>query len=107
MKKTIAMIVSAAFLFGATGFALAQTPAPAEKKADDKAMEKKPAPKKMTLDERKAACIEKAGADDAKKTQCEKRYAATKAKMEKKMEKMEKMEKKDAAPAPPAPEKKQ
>src|ERR1044071_1365586 len=97
MKKTIAMLVSAAFLFGTTGFAVAQTPAPApEKKADDKAMEKKPAPKKMTMEEKKAACLEKAGADDAKKASCEKRYAAKPAK---KMEKMEKTDKKDAMPA--------
>ena len=94
MKKTIAMLVSAAFLFGPTGFAVAQTPAPApEKKADDKAMEKKPAPKKMTMEEKKAACLEKAGVDDAKKASCEKRYAAKPAK------KMEKTDKKDAMPA--------
>ncbi len=97
MKKTIAAIVSAAFLFGTTGFALAQTPAPAptEKKADDKSMDKKPATKKMTMEERKAACMEKAGTDDAKKA-CEKRYTAKSQKMEKKMEKME--GKKDAVP---------
>ena len=106
MNKTIAALVSAAFLFGTSGFALAQTPAPApaEKKADDKAMDKKPAAKKMTMQERLDACLAKAGADDAKKTQCEKRFTAKSQKMEKKMEKMEgkKMEKmegkKDAAP---------
>jgi len=100
MRKIIAMFVSAAFLFGTTGFALAQTPAPApEKKADEKAMEKKPA-KKMTLEERKAACMEKAGGDEGKKAGREKRYTAKANKMEKKMEKMEKMdkEKKDAMP---------
>ena len=101
MRKIIAMFVSAAFLFGTTGFALAQTPAPApEKKADEKAVEKKQPAKKMTLEERKAACMEKAGTDEGKKAACEKRYAAKANKMEKKMEKMEKMdkEKKDAMP---------
>ena len=85
MRKTIAMFVSMAFLLGTTGFAVAQTtsapstPAPAptqEKKADDKSMDKKPAKKTMTMDEKKAACLQKAGTDDAKKATCEKRYTA-------------------------------
>jgi hypothetical protein len=90
MRKTIALLVSAAFLLGTTGFAVAQTPPPAqEKKADEKpmgkTMEKKPAKKKMTLEDRKAACLEKAGSDDAKKATCEKRFAkAQKRAMEKK-----------------------
>ena len=51
--------------------------APAEKKTDDKSMEKKPASqKKMTMEEKKAACLEKAGTDDAKKTKCEKQFTA-------------------------------
>ena len=86
MRKTIALLVSAAFLLGTTGFAVAQTSPPAqEKKADEKTMEKKPAKKKMTMEERKAACLEKAGSDDAKKATCEKRFAkAQKRAMEKK-----------------------
>ena len=40
-------------------------------------MEKKPASqKKMTMEEKKAACLEKAGTDDAKKTKCEKQFTA-------------------------------
>jgi hypothetical protein len=86
MRKTIALFVSLAFLLGTTGFAVAQTsaPAPAEKKADeksmksmDKSMEKKPAShKKMTMEEKKAACLEKAGTDEAKKAKCEKQFTA-------------------------------
>jgi hypothetical protein len=81
MRKTIALFVSMAFLLGATGFAMAQTtstPAPTmEKKADDKSMDKKPAAKKsMTMEEKKAACLEKAGTDDTKKASCEKRFTA-------------------------------
>src|SRR5262249_54812838 len=84
MRKMIALIVSLAFVLGTIGYAVAQTSAPApaaapttEKKADDKSTEKKPAAKKsMTMEEKKAACLEKAGADDAKKANCEKRFAA-------------------------------
>ncbi len=89
MRKTIALLVSVAFLLGTTGLAVAQTstpaPAPAEKKADDKTMdkktmdktmEKKPAKKAMTTEEKKAACLQKAGTDEAKKATCEKRFAA-------------------------------
>jgi uncharacterized protein HemX len=102
MKKTIALFVSAAFLLGTTGFAVAQTPPPAqEKKADektmDKTMEKKPAKKRMTLEERKAACLDKAGTDEAKKAACEKRFAAKAHKMGKKM-----MEKKDTMSGQPS-----
>ncbi len=83
MRKMIALFVSMAFILGTTGFAVAQTSAtapaqaPAEKKTDDKSMEKKPASqKKMTMEEKKAACLEKAGTDDAKKTKCEKQFTA-------------------------------
>jgi len=86
MRKTIALFVSAAFLLGATGLAMAQTATPpaqapsTEKKADDKTMdkpmEKKPAKKAMTTEEKKAACLQKAGTDEAKKASCEKKYAA-------------------------------
>lgn len=80
MRKMIALFVSTAFLLGTTGFAVAQTttPAPApEKKTEEKTMEKKPAKKKaMTMEEKKAACLDKAGTDDAKKAACEKRYTA-------------------------------
>jgi hypothetical protein len=86
VRKMIALLVSMAFIVGTTGFAVAQTstPAPAEKqaehksvekKAEHKSMEKKPAGKKMTLEQKKAACLEKAGSDEAKKTKCEKRFA--------------------------------
>ena len=82
MRKTIALFVSMAFLLGTVGFAVAQTtsaPAPTqEKKADDKSATtpKKPAKKSMTMDEKKAACLEKAGTDDAKKAKCEKQFTA-------------------------------
>jgi hypothetical protein len=94
MKRTLAMLISIAFLVGTTGFAVAQTPAPApapapEKKMEDKSMEKKPAKKAMSLDEKKEACLTKAGTDEAKKTRCEKQYEAAKAKMEKKEMKKE------------------
>jgi hypothetical protein len=77
MRKMIALLVSMAFILGTTGFAVAQAsaPAPAEKKAEEKSMEKKPASKKMTMEEKKAACLEKAGSDEAKKTKCEKQFA--------------------------------
>ena len=82
MRKMIALFVSTAFLLGTTGFAVAQTPAPApaEKKMDDKGMDKKPAKKAMT-------CMKKAGDDAAKKADCEKKAAAAKAKMDKAAEK--------------------
>ena len=99
MRKMLALFITTAFILGTTGFAVAQTPAPAptqEKKADDKAMEKKPAKKAMSLEEKKEACLSKAGTDDAKKTRCEKQYDAAKAKMEKKeMKKQMKAEKKE------------
>ena len=85
MRKMIALFVSLAFVLGTTGYAFAQTstPAPAapapstEKKADDTSMDKKPAAKKsMTMEEKKAACLQKAGTDDAKKADCEKRFTA-------------------------------
>ena len=76
MRKMTALFVSMAFIFSTTGLAVAQTstPAPAatDKKTDDKSMDKKPAAKKMTMEEKKAACLEKAGTDEAKKTKCEK-----------------------------------
>ena len=81
MRKMIALFVSMAFILGTTSFAAAQTsattPAPAEKKMEDKSMEKKPAShKKMTMEEKKAACLEKAGTDEAKKAKCEKQFTA-------------------------------
>ena len=83
MRKVIALFVSLAFVLGTVGYAVAQTstPAPAapttEKKADDKGTEKKPVAKKpMTMEEKKAACLQKAGTDDAMKANCEKRFAA-------------------------------
>lgn len=99
MRKMIALFVSLAFVLGTTGYAFAQTstPAPAapapsmEKKADDKGTDKPAAKKTMTMEEKKAACLQKAGTDDAKKANCEKRFTA-------------KADKKAAAPAQtPAP----
>lgn len=100
MRKVLALFITTAFILGTTGFAVAQTPAPAptqeQKKADDKAMEKKPAKKAMSLEDKKEACLSKAGTDDAKKTRCDKQYEAAKAKMEKKeMKKEMKTEKKE------------
>jgi hypothetical protein len=91
MRKMIALLVSSAFLLGTTGFAVAQTTTtpPAEKKSEDKMMEKKPAKKAMTLEDKKASCLDKAGTDDKKKDKCEKDYTTAKAKMEKKAEKKE------------------
>ncbi len=79
MKKMIALFISAAFLLGTTGLAVAQTSTPAptqEKKAEDKATEKKPAKKSMSMEDKKAACLQKAGSDEAKKADCEKKFAA-------------------------------
>ena len=84
MRKMTAMFVSMAFIFSTTGLVMAQTSAPAtapapaatDKKTDDKSMDKKAAHKKMTMEEKKAACLEKAGTDEAKKTKCEKQFAA-------------------------------
>ena len=72
MKKITALFVSAAFAFGVFGYAAAQTstapaPAPAEKKEDMKKETKKV--------DKKADCLQKAGTDDAKKAECEKKYA--------------------------------
>jgi len=79
MRTMIALFISAAFLLGTTGAAVAQstTPAPAqEKKTEEKATEKKPATKAMSMEEKKAACLEKAGSDEAKKANCEKKFVA-------------------------------
>ena len=84
MRKMTALFVSMAFIFSTTGLAVAQTSAPApapapaatDKKTDDKSMDKKPAAKKMTMEEKKAACLQKAGTDEAKKTKCEKQFTA-------------------------------
>jgi hypothetical protein len=85
MKKMIALVASIAFAFGMVGFAAAQTPAapapPAEKKADMKKMDKKA--------DKLADCMAKAGTDDAKKADCEKKAAAAAKKAEKKAEKKE------------------
>jgi hypothetical protein len=85
MKKMIALVASIAFSFGMVGFAAAQTPAapapPAEKKDDMKKMDKKA--------DRLAACLAKAGADDAKKADCEKKAAAASKKGAPKAEKKE------------------
>src|SRR5262245_29719371 len=86
MRKMTALFVSMAFIFSTTGLAVAQTSAPApapapaatDKKTDDKTMDKKPAAKKMTMEEKKAACLDKAGTDDAKKAKCEKQFTSKK-----------------------------
>jgi hypothetical protein len=87
MKKMTALVVSVAFAFGMVGFAAAQTPAapapPAEKKDDMKKMDKKADKKADKL----ADCMAKAGTDDAKKADCEKKAAAAAKKAEKKAEK--------------------
>ena len=94
MRKMVALFVSTAFLLGLTGVAMAQTtmPAPAqEKKTEEKATEKKPATKAMSMEEKKAACLEKAGSNEAKKADCEKKFVtkpkAGKAMTEKREEK--------------------
>jgi hypothetical protein len=56
MRKMIALFISTAFLLGTAGLAVAQTPTPAP------AQEKKPATKAMSMEQKKAACLEKATA---------------------------------------------
>ncbi len=89
MKKITALVASIAFAFGMVGFAAAQTPAApappaAEKKAEMKKMDKKA--------DKLADCLAKAGTDDAKKADCEKKAAAAAKKA------AAKAEKKDDAP---------
>lgn len=89
MKKITALVASVAFAFGMVGFAAAQTPAApappaADKKADMKKMDKKA--------DKMAECMAKAGTDDAKKADCEKKAAAAAKKA------AAKAEKKDDAP---------
>ena len=91
MKKMIALVASIAFAFGMVGFAAAQTPAApappaAEKKADMKKMDKKA--------DKLADCLAKAGTDDAKKADCEKKAAAAAKKAAAKTEKKEDVPKK-------------
>ena len=91
MKKTTALVASIAFALGMVGAAAAQTstaPAPAAPPAAKDDMKKsdkmdKKADKKA---DKMADCMTKAGTDDAKKAECEKKYAAKKpaAKAEKK-----------------------
>jgi hypothetical protein len=93
MKKTIALVASIAFALGMVGGAAAQTstapapatPAPPAAKDDMKKSDKmdKKADKKA---DKMADCMTKAGMDEAKKADCEKKYAAKKpaAKTEKK-----------------------
>ena len=94
MRATTALVISTALILGTIGAAVAQTsttpplattpppatpapaPAPAKTTPEEKA--------KMAmakLDQRKAACVQKAGTDDAKKAECEKMYVAAKAKI--------------------------
>lgn len=87
MTKLTALFVSMAFAFGTVGYAAAQTPAapttpPAEKKEEMKKMDKK----MDRMSKKMHDCIAKAGTDEAKKADCEKKYAAKKpaAKAEKK-----------------------
>jgi hypothetical protein len=94
MRKMIALFTSMAFLLGTTGVPMAQTTTPAptqEKKTEEKATEKKPATKAMSMEEKKAACLEKAGSNEAKKADCEKKFVtkpkAGKAMTEKREEK--------------------
>jgi len=79
MRKMIALLISTALLLGTTGIAVAQTSTTAptqEKKAEEKATQKKPATKAMSMEEKKAACLVKAGSDEAKKADCEKKFVA-------------------------------
>ena len=81
MTRTIALVISAAYLLGTTGLAMAQTstttpaptttaPAPTPGKtggSEDKAK------KAAAASEKKLAnCMQKAGTDDAKKAACQK-----------------------------------
>ena len=99
MRKMIALVISTAVLLGTTGLAVAQTstttpapaatppataPAPKTGPAMKMSAEEKAKKAMAGLDEKKAACLQKAGSDEAKKAACEKQYAASKAKMEKK-----------------------
>jgi hypothetical protein len=86
MKKVTALAASIAFALGMVGFATAQTstaPAPPAAKDDMKKSDKmdKKADKKT---DKMADCMTKAGTDDAKKADCEKKFAAKKPAAEKK-----------------------
>jgi hypothetical protein len=61
MKKIIALVMGIAFAFGTAGFVAAQTAAPT--------------PKADKMADQKAACLDKAGTDEAKKASCEKKFA--------------------------------
>jgi hypothetical protein len=74
MKKMTALVASIAFALGMVGFAAAQTPAAPAPPAAEKKAEKKTAADKM------ADCMAKAGTDDAKKAECEKKAVAAKKK---------------------------
>ena len=97
MKKIAALLVSIAFAFGVVGYAAAQTgttPAP-EKKGDMKMekMEKMEKKKAMSMEEKKAACMDKATTDKAKAA-CEKRFTAKKPADKKEMSEKKPEEKK-------------
>lgn len=97
MRKTIALVISTAFILGSIGGAAAQTsttpplattpapapatPAPAPVPATKTTPEEKAKKAMASLDQRKATCLQKAGTDEAEKAKCEKMYIAAKAKI--------------------------
>jgi hypothetical protein len=104
MTRTIALFICAGFLLGTTGLAAAQTPAPttpapapatpAPAPTQGKGPEEKAKKATVANDKRLAACTQKAGTDEAKKTTCQKQHDAAQAKIEatekKAMDKMKK-----------------
>jgi len=102
MNKTIALFVSMAILFGTAAFGVAQTttttPAPAQPPAATAPAAPAPTPSapskgKMTpeekhqkamasMEQKKTACLQKAGNEAAKQAECQKKFEAAKAKME-------------------------
>jgi hypothetical protein len=99
MRRFTALLVSAAFALGLVGSAVAQTttaPAPAPEKKMDKMEKKAGGDKKM---DRMADCMQKAGTDDAKKAECEKKFAKkTSGKKDGMAAKKDGMAKKDGTP---------
>ena len=97
MRTTTALIISTALILGTIGATVAQTsttpplattpppapatPAPAPVPATKVTPEEKAKKAMANLDQRKAACMQRAGTDDAKKAECEKMYVAAKAKI--------------------------
>jgi hypothetical protein len=71
MKRTIALLVSTAWLVGSAGFAVAQS-------GTTPSTEEKPATRALSPDHKHAACLSKAGASSKKRQKCDDMYTAAK-----------------------------